>query len=165
MCELQLSHARKHPRSERFPSPAAQSALKRQKISHPSDLHPPPAFWDNLSKVWLTGGVLREFDCRSFQATRSLSLSQQQQLRRPTTRGLLTAWKQKKENWWPTQSAIDFIKGCTSNRLKDIKIFARHGGPDLSNLRGVRISRPELVLLLTRSITSIRNLSALSASG
>jgi hypothetical protein len=92
----------------------------------PSTLSPPPpwksakrpfrsqqeateAFWDSLSKVWFTKGALKEFDRKTAQPTH------------------------------PTRPAP--IGQCDWRRISyshQIKRFARHGGPDLCNLRGVR---------------------------
>jgi hypothetical protein len=43
---------------------------KKQKLNHPSGSQTPGAFWDNLSKIWLTRNALRrELDRRSSQAS------------------------------------------------------------------------------------------------
>ncbi|KAF2189960.1 hypothetical protein K469DRAFT_452169, partial [Zopfia rhizophila CBS 207.26] len=71
----------------------------------PSGSQPPPAFWDNLSKIWLTKRALRELDQRNTQAAPSPPRSPHRRARRPP------------------------------RILKDIRLFARHGGPNLSDLR------------------------------
>ncbi|KAL9056689.1 MAG: hypothetical protein Q9162_002758 [Coniocarpon cinnabarinum] len=63
---------------------------------------PPTAFWDNLSRLWLTPQALREFDRRTREHTG------QQQL--------------------PC--------GIEATCVPSLKRFARHGGPDLSFIRG-----------------------------
>lgn len=82
-----------------------EQLLKKQKVKHPSGSLLPAAFWDSLSKVWLTHNALRELDRRNTQ----ISAIQATQSLRPVT----------------------------SNDGKDIRRFARQGGPDLSELRGV----------------------------
>ncbi|KAF2807518.1 uncharacterized protein BDZ99DRAFT_338517, partial [Mytilinidion resinicola] len=58
----------KRQRSERpQPNGISQSASKKQRLSHPSGSQPPAAFWDNLSKIWLTKRALREQDRRNPQ--------------------------------------------------------------------------------------------------
>lgn len=82
-----------------------QGVLKKQKVDHPSGSLLPAAFWDNLSKVWLTRNALRELDRRNQKSTPNATLSQ-------------------------VQSLIPLT----------LQRYARQGGPDLSDLRGVSIS-------------------------
>lgn len=112
----------------------SQPQLKRRKFGHHSSRSfPPPAFWDSLSKIWLTKGALKELDRRNTQPV-SNPPSPCQRAYRPVTRRFFTTLK-------PTQSVYDFLHSCTPRTLKDLKKFARHGGPDLSDLRGVCILR------------------------
>jgi hypothetical protein len=143
MPEPPLSSPRKRQRAEQRPS---QHLPKKRKVSYPiSGFQPPAAFWDNLSKIWLTKRALRELDRRNSQAH-----SLYRRLHRPVTRLGLAEWKRTHQ---PPQSAADFLCHCTSTCLKDIERFARHGGPDLSDLRGVRITRYLLGLeLITHSL-------------
>jgi hypothetical protein len=143
MPEPHPSNPRKRQRSGRRPPPeSAQPVSKKQKLNHPNGYHPPAAFWDNLSKIWLTRRALEEFDRRNTQPThRSRS-------DRRVTRRAVAEWKDKEENWEPIQPAADFLTRCSGGGLDEIKLLARHGGPDLSDLRGVRIARlPSLVTL------------------
>lgn len=106
---------------------ARQQNRKRQRADHSSqDNHPvkrrkstteprrasnfSPAFWDHLSKVWLTPRALRELDRRN-------------STQRPPT----------------TPTAPDVAS-------TDLARFARHGGPDLRHLRGVRASLCRFVI-------------------
>ena len=75
---------------------------------HHSASNFPPAFYDSLSKVWLTRRALRELDRRN-QLTSSVCAQA------------------------PAPKPVRRL-----NR-KDLERFARHGGPELSNLRGVRL--------------------------
>ena len=141
MLEQRLSNSRKRQRSEQYPpqqNKTSQPLSKRQKRSHPPiGSHPPPAFWDNLSRVWLTKGALRELDRRNSpsQSTPSPSCSLHKRLHRPFT--LHAVAKVEKSRQSP-QSASDFLRHCTAESLKDIKRLARHGSPDVLELRGVR---------------------------
>ena len=121
MPELQLSNPRKRQRTE-------LGAL------NPSQ--PPSAFWDNLSKTWLTRGALRELNRRNNQPS-SQPRSQYRRARRPLTRDFLAELRNRRVN----QSASDFLHHCEPQTLKEIKRFARNGGPDLSDLKDVRIMR------------------------
>ena len=72
----------------------------------------PPEFWDGLSKIWLTRGALEELDRRT--------------ARRPSFPP-------------PGPSGRDISHTATTRELAR---FAGHGGPDLSDLRGVRSLHP-----------------------
>ena len=135
MLEAHLSHPRKHRNQEQFAStPAeAQHVSKKQKRSHTSEPQYPPAFWDNLSKVDLTKRALRELDRRNKQAA-STSRTPDQQLRKRITR------RARAEGRQSNHSATHFLCHWGARALKDINQFARRGGPDLSNLRSVRLT-------------------------
>ena len=149
MLEPQPSSLRKRLRSEQHPpQESSQYLSKRQKLNHPRGSQPPPAFWDNLSKIWLTERALKELDRRNTEPAPSAHNSPYRRSHSPVTRYTLAKWKNKVENWEPSQPAADFLTGCSTGRLKEIKLLARHGGPDLSNLRGVRIARCFLELAL-----------------
>lgn len=98
--------------------------------------HPPPAFWDTLSKIWLTEDALRELNRRNSLFTSNVPgpQSSEKKTRRPVTRQIFA---ERKRNRRVTQSASDFLRHCGRKTLKDIKLFARNGGPDLSDLTGV----------------------------
>ena len=55
MPKLQLSNPRRRQRTE-----LGALQLKRQKLDYPTTESQPPAFWDSLSKIWLTKNALRE---------------------------------------------------------------------------------------------------------
>jgi hypothetical protein len=71
MSNPQLYNPRKCQRKE---SPiqrneASQPESKRQKHSHQLPRsHPPPVYWDKLSKIWLTKDALRELERRNTQS-------------------------------------------------------------------------------------------------
>jgi hypothetical protein len=142
MPESQLSNPRKRQRTEQYTlqlNRTSQPQLKRQKLNHPTTRsQPPAAFWDNLSKIWLTERALRELNQRNSQPASSIPRSQYRRARRPITRKFLAELKRNRR---VTQSASDFLRYCEPGALKDIKLFARYGGPDLSDLKGVSITR------------------------
>ncbi|KAK7927824.1 hypothetical protein PG985_004822 [Apiospora marii] len=82
--------------------------IKSERYRDPSNFS--PAFWDNLSKVWLTPRALRELDRRNSARTPA----------KPTT--------PEKVN----SDALASVKHGDPGLRK----FARHGGPDLRDLRG-----------------------------
>jgi hypothetical protein len=138
MLELQPSNPRKRQRAEYCPLQqrgTSQPQSKRQKLNYHFTGSLPPTFWDNLSKIWLTKSALRELNRRNNKAASRPPRPQYRQVRGPVTRNFLA----KLRNRQATQSAADFLRHCESSTLKDIKLFARHGGPDLSDLKGVRI--------------------------
>jgi hypothetical protein len=102
------SRKRQHSEQDSLATSPKQ-ADKKQKVDHLGEFQVPTAFWDSLSKVWLTPNALRELDRRNKQAP--TSPPQEVQLLRPITR----------------------------RALRDIQKLARQGGPNLSELRGVRV--------------------------
>lgn len=77
------------------------------------------SFWDSLSKIWLTRRALQELDRRNFQNPAESSLIS------PTSH----RQKRKKK-----------VKQYTQKNLSGLKRLARHGGPDLSDIKGVRLT-------------------------
>lgn len=130
--------ARKRMRSGHQPQPnkTSQPPPKRQKLYHSIQSQPPPEFWDHLSRIWLTKHALREFDRRNDQYTLSISHLSHQKSCRPLTRQY---YAEPNRYYQPTHFAPKFLSVCSTKCLRDIKRFARHGGPDLSDLRNVCI--------------------------
>ncbi len=142
MPELLLSNPRKRQRTEQYalqPNGTSQPQLKRQKLNHPTTGSQPPAFWDNLSKIWLTKRALRELNRRNSQPVSIQPRSRYRRARRPVTRNFLAELKRNRRR--VTQSASDFLRHCEPGTSKDIKRFARNGGPDLLDLKSVSILR------------------------
>ncbi|KAG9228009.1 hypothetical protein BJ875DRAFT_508725 [Amylocarpus encephaloides] len=132
MSEPRLSNPRKGLRSEqRLPQVrrSSQPLSKKQKLPHPRGSRIPAAFWDNLSKIWLTERSLKELDRRKLGLDRHTD--------EPTGRSLDTR----------------LLNGRTTR--KDIKLLARHGGLDLSNLGGYQ----QPVNPLNRTMSSIQTSS------
>lgn len=104
---------RLHSESYSLDEPSLRS-VKKQKLSPPARSQSPSAFWDNLSRVWLTHNALRELDRRNFQRTIS-----------------------EEEDLLVHPPANDFLHYCSAQDLREIKRYARRGGPDLCEIRGV----------------------------
>ncbi|WEW59006.1 hypothetical protein PRK78_004474 [Emydomyces testavorans] len=128
MLETQLSNPCKRQRTEQhLPSPPP---FKRQKKlpHHAPGYIDTPAFWDSLSKIWLTKHALREFNRRN-----SLLHAPCHQARSLTTQKFLV----EQRNVRQCIAAADLLRNSAPKCLKDVKRFARHGGPNLSDLVGV----------------------------
>lgn len=110
-----------------------QQSKRQRRTYHGSQ--PLGEYWDNLSRVWLTKRALRELNRRNAQHTYPSSCSPYR-AGRPLTRSFRTELERSRQS---TRSAHEFIANCVAKTVKNIKLFARHGGPDLSDLRGVRI--------------------------
>lgn len=127
-----------NPRKRQFsqdPSLHANNASPPQsKRQNLSNCRPPAAFWDNLSKIWLTRRALRELKRRQTHSTSSKPYPRYRGVRRPSTRNFLA---QLRRNRPAPDSALSFLRHCEASTLKDIQLFAKRGGPDLSDLRGV----------------------------
>lgn len=138
--EPQLSSSRECQRSE--PPDLGETSepiLERQRLSHPNGSQPPAEFWDKLSKIWLTKRALRELDRRNIQSIPSSPCSPHRRARGPVTRNFIA---ESKGICQTAQYTADYLRYYNPRISKDIELFARHGGPDLSDLRNVCISRP-----------------------
>jgi hypothetical protein len=130
----QLSIPRKRRHSEQLTAQqneTSQHTSKRRKCSHPDGSQFPSAFWDNLSYVDLTKRALEELDRRNTQAALSCGPPFVQS-HRPITRYM------RKKSSQPLTTLVEYLCHCGTSSLKKIKLSARHGGPDLSDLRDVR---------------------------
>lgn len=128
------------PRKRQCPEPpeqteTSQPLFKKQRLTHSGGSQPPSAFWDNLTKLWLTKGALRELDRRNSEAVDLSHLSRQRD-HRPVTRKFIAGQKAK----YQTIHCTDYVSRCTPSILKHTRLFTRHGGPDLSDLRNVSIA-------------------------
>ena len=113
---------------------------KKAKRYHQPRQETNTAYWDSLSRVWLTPGALDELDRRNGQRASPV---------RPATTC--------------TQDLVG-DRGQLGNPSKDLLRSARHGGPDLRDLGGVsllwKISRSLLTASLQYPEPSIRNSTA-----
>jgi hypothetical protein len=135
MSEAQNPNPRKRQCTEQHQLPLPLLS-KRQKLQHCSVKHiDTPAFWHSLSKIWLTKRALRELNRRN-SLPRSPSRPARQ-VHQPITQNFLA----KQRNAYRRVFAPDFLSHCSPSRVKDIKRFAQHGGPDLSDLIGARRPR------------------------
>lgn len=75
-------------------------------------------FWDTLSKAWLTRRALREFDRRNAARDREQTHT--------TDLG-----------FWPRNRSPIGVSQLTAASRKNLKRFARRGGPSLTDLRNV----------------------------
>ncbi len=136
--KVDVSHmpdSRKRLHSEqRLPEESSQLPSKKQRLNHPRGSQPPAEFWDNLSKIWLTERALKELDRRIAQPAPSSHRSQYRRSRGPVTRSAVAKWKNKEEYW-------ESLRHYSAEPSRDIELLARHGGLDLSDLRGVRVAR------------------------
>lgn len=120
-CPLTPGPSRKRRQTEHG---SHTSRHKRQKLSQPV-----PAYWDNLSKIWLTKGALKELDRRN-------SYLRPPKKYKPVSRRSRCEPKKRKKRRGP-KVAPDPLQNRSPEYLKRIKRFSRLGGPDLSDLRNV----------------------------
>ena len=135
---------RQHPDQYPFQlKGACQPVLKKRKIVSRRNNEQPAAFWNNLSEIPLTKRALRELNRRNAQAAPISSTHQR--TRRPATRRAAAEWKRHHS---PPETATSLLADCRYNWLNDIKSFSRHGGPNLSDVRGVWIFKHFFKLVL-----------------
>ena len=131
--------SRKRQHSSAGEQPADDSAVrslsKKRKFAHPTC--PPPQFWDGLSKLLLTPNALRELNRRNTQRQRRRAENPQPPIV-PRRSRRLRALRISAERGESLQRVDQGLVQCSSPCLKRLKKFATHGGPDLSDLRGVR---------------------------
>ncbi|CAD6440053.1 290bab11-0fa8-4ffe-a3f6-e626df4feab4 [Sclerotinia trifoliorum] len=132
MPKVNRSNPHKRLFSEQHSVPLQTSTQHLSKRQRLNTSQKPPAFWDNLSKIWLTGNALKELDRRNSSLLPS---------HRPVTRKFVAKLREE-ENLEP---AVDFLVKSSARRLKKIQLFARHGGPNLTDLRGYQKSASPLV--------------------
>ena len=150
-----------------MPVPSAKAkGLKRKRSPEtdpPTALTPPPepfwkrggfqsaeeanaAFWDNLSKVPLCSRALEEFDRRNSLFARS-GISSARTAVKSITR---SAARSAALNLLSVQHGT--VEECTN----ELKRFARRGGSDLRNLRGVRMNYA-ICMINANELYSIQN--------
>ncbi|KAH7149073.1 hypothetical protein B0J13DRAFT_674301 [Dactylonectria estremocensis] len=127
----------------------ASRKVKKQKIYHPD--FPPPRYFDNLPEKYFTKFMLRESDRRNDEARRSSDRPQEPT--RPCTRLAVAQWKDSHP------SAEDWIEACSSKTLEQIRRYAKHGGPDLGDLRGTSNTAIDYLFRLRSSFGCRKRLS------
>jgi hypothetical protein len=118
--------SRLHNRKRQFTEDLPPQPSKRFK--------PPPAFWDNLSKIPLTRSALKELERRNAISNRPCVPLK---VKKPRTRSDLREFKQKAQ---PTVPVSRYLPKASQADIALLKVFApqeRRGGPDLTDLRGV----------------------------
>ena len=119
---------------------AARGSVKRQKLGHPTV--PPPSFWDRLSEVPLCRSALRELDRRNKQRDpgRENAKVDPDSIHRRSRRlraRRIAARRTAADDNDHRQPADRFLSHCAPTILKRVRRLATHGGPDLTDLRGV----------------------------
>lgn len=112
------------------PSSKRSSPDQEQAYPQPKRRQVTSSYWDNLSTVWLTQGALQELDRRT-------SVQPQPERNpdsRPATR---LSTRRQRESRGVIKYADEFIRECTPQRLREIRHFARRGGPDLRDIAHV----------------------------
>ena len=125
-CLLTMGHSWRDRRTESNSAPTSpgEPTPPTKKIKTRTEIDPdawaswkyPPKFWERLSKIWLTHRAVEEHNRRTRLRRRPPS---------PPSPGL-------------RELAQHPVPTVTTN-ARDFFRFARHGGPDLSDLRGVSL--------------------------
>ncbi|KAL9083478.1 MAG: hypothetical protein Q9165_008505 [Trypethelium subeluteriae] len=123
----------KRPLSEQHPLCSGKLRKKQKLDCGRAEFHPISAFWDTLSKIWLTKDALRELDRRDIEAATHLGESSPPH--RPITRNYLTGARVNLS----TEPTGEYLDASGDSERKRIQQFARQGGPDLSDLKGFTI--------------------------
>ncbi|KKZ66335.1 hypothetical protein EMCG_07936 [[Emmonsia] crescens] len=135
-----------HKRQEREEHLDRHSS-KRLRLDQPTS-----AYWDTLSKIWLTRDALEELDRRN-GASDSISEPPNPNPNppiQPLTRQFQTALKCHYETL-----ASNPLKSCKPASLQEIKRLSRQGGPNLSDLRN--FPDPQVPLYHSMSANSSRS--------
>jgi hypothetical protein len=113
---------------------SCQHHSKRRKRSHHDEPQFPRAFWDNLSSIHLTKHALNELDRRNTQVAATS---------RPQSGSRYHIYIHPRDTRLPLTkghtilSVANFLRHYGPAHLRELRRFARVGGPDLSNARGV----------------------------
>ncbi|TWU71291.1 hypothetical protein ED733_001670 [Metarhizium rileyi] len=102
-------------------------ASKKRKLRHPE--FPPRLFWERLSEVPLTRNALRAFNEQGTQGTLTPLQPRTQKRSRQHSVGVGVGY----------QPASQIVDRYSPTSLDRVKVFARHGGPDLTDLRGYSV--------------------------
>ncbi|EQL03167.1 hypothetical protein OCS_01114 [Ophiocordyceps sinensis CO18] len=151
---IPASRKRQHPSAGQQPpdDATAHSSSKKRKLAHP--WCPPPQFWDGLSKIFLTTNALRELSRRNTQRQGRRAENPQPPIA-PRRSRRLRARRISAERGASLQRVDQVLGQYSSPRLKRLKRFATHGGPDLGGLRGFRsLFTPDLEMNST-SLSSL----------
>jgi hypothetical protein len=133
---------------------ASQPVAKRQRTERDSGRRASAAYWENVSKVWLTKRALEELDRRTLSArsarpaprsrcSHRTHRSVRRRAHRPATETCAAELGAARRS---AQYIVDPLSGCSARTARRIKSAARRGGSDLSELRNVRVAACWLVL-------------------
>lgn len=156
MLEPQLSGSRRKRQRSEPPrlNKTSQPVRKKQRLrrlSHTSGSQSTSASGDNLSEIGLTKRALRELDRRNFRA--------ELRVRWLFTRNLLAQSERSCETAQYTADSLrPCLRRCETIFSEEIRLLARNGGPDLSDLRNVCTASYLLAPMLT-TLCSTLNLS------
>ncbi|KAH7131138.1 hypothetical protein EDB81DRAFT_131137 [Dactylonectria macrodidyma] len=103
-------------------------SLGSENLSHPS--FPPARYFDNLPRPFLTRNALREHDLRNDAKASSVPVALKRHQLGPVTR--LTV-RQREKSY---RSAKRILEQLDMTSGASLKRYAKHGGPDLTGLRG-----------------------------
>ena len=140
---LQISNQRK--RLKRSLNEDIEPRPKKSKLCSPTHSTSPANYLDSLSKIWLTREAVTELNRRTKQVRSNHE--HRPAGRRPLTRSFRAHLRDKLCS--TRTPASYFVQHCTPETLEEIKLYARHGGPNLWDLRGVCI--PAFSTLLPRT--------------
>ena len=126
---------------------------KHPRISYRTSNH--STFWDGLSKIPLCPAALREFNCRTRKQTATALVPHRRRSRRLAVR------RPTAGNDHPPP-IVEFLNQCSKTSLHSVKNLARHGGPDLADLRGVSVRAFAYFGKLTRGSILHRKRTALA---
>ncbi|KAL2372402.1 hypothetical protein RJZ57_003147 [Blastomyces gilchristii] len=137
MPPLGASNLRKRQQQAEHPS---ERHSKRQQLDHSTS-----AYWDNLSKIYLTKNAIREHDRRNstFKQLQKLHKPVNRRHCRPNTR----QFQAEQDSRLELVRLPGFLCDCSPTQLKEITRLSRLGGPDLSDLKNV--------LFIPRSINTL----------
>ena len=133
MSVSQACEGRKRP-APPFPHEPEESLRKKPKL-YTSSTHqsPPTHYLDTFSKICLTKEAIYELDQRTSRVETDHRC--QGKGHRPVTRA--SRAQLVRDITSTNTPASAFLQHCSQNCLKEIKQFAKHGGPDLLDIRGV----------------------------
>ena len=141
-CPMQTpapSNSRKRQRSDQHPfeaeGEAVQTASKKHKAVHTPDPSQPATHQDSPSPILLKRDALKALQRQIAQAARESRANQRTPRR--VTRLAVAEWQRRHP---PLKPACTYTENCRYEQYRALQSFARHGGPDLWNLRGVWIS-------------------------
>jgi hypothetical protein len=132
---------------ELLEQPVTQKRLRNEPLTT-THQNPPPAFWDGLSKIQLERSALKELKRRNAILEKSRVESE---IKQPLTQSAVHEWKQRTQ----LIPVAEYLSKASQEDIDRIKNFARRGGPDLTDLRGVCGSANIQYLLIANSISRL----------